>query len=156
MFISGCISCDTLQHRVTPPGGIVHENQYWCVFLRSRPLLAPGQGFIVLKRHCESLTDLSYEELSTLGQTMRDTHRATSNVLKPAKVHIALYAEAVAHIHFHVFPRPPQLPAGNIPVTLLGVWFQVLHQLGLKRAYEDAVIADLASQLRAEFQRSNA
>jgi len=36
-----------------PPGGIVYDYAHWVIFLRSRPLPTPGQGFIVLKRHCE-------------------------------------------------------------------------------------------------------
>jgi diadenosine tetraphosphate (Ap4A) HIT family hydrolase len=52
-----CVSCATLAGQNQPPGGIVYEDAYWVFFLRSRPLLVPGQGFILLKRHCERLHD---------------------------------------------------------------------------------------------------
>jgi len=48
-----CVSCQTLAGEIMPHGGIVYDHAHWVVFLRSRPLLTPGQGFIVLRRHCE-------------------------------------------------------------------------------------------------------
>jgi diadenosine tetraphosphate (Ap4A) HIT family hydrolase len=64
---SSCVSCRTLAGEVVPFGGIVYDDAHWVVFLRSRPLLTPGQGFIVLKRHCEDVGALTAEEAATLG-----------------------------------------------------------------------------------------
>jgi diadenosine tetraphosphate (Ap4A) HIT family hydrolase len=105
----------------------------------------------VLKRHCETLAELTPAELATLGPTLSLTTRALTTVLRPGKVHFGLYAEQVSHIHFHVLPRLPSLPAGNIPVTLLGIWYDLLHQLGLKRAFSDAAVAAVAANLQKEF-----
>jgi diadenosine tetraphosphate (Ap4A) HIT family hydrolase len=60
--------CRTLAGEVLPPGGIVYDTTHWVVFLRSRPLLTPGQGFIVLKRHCEDIGTLTAGEAATLGK----------------------------------------------------------------------------------------
>lgn len=123
------------------------------MFLRSKPLLVPAEGFIVLKRHAEMLNELTAAELTSLGPTIQLTFEAVSNVLKPAKVHFGLYAEAVKHIHFHVFPRMSYLPAGNIPVTILGVWYDLLYKVGLRKAYQDDEVTEVAVRMRQEFQR---
>ena len=92
-----CVSCATLSGVNVPPGGIIYDDSQWVVFLRARPLLVPGQGFIVLKRHCEHLSELTPAELAALGPMLQHTQRAYDRVLQPAKVHFGLYAEGVKH-----------------------------------------------------------
>lgn len=153
MFIDGCVSCNTVTGKTSPPGGIVYEEAYWRVFPRSNPMLVPSQGFIVLKRHCEHLSQLSPAELSSLGPFMQRTNQAFDEVLRPVKVHFGLYAEGVKHLHLHVFPRLPTLPTGHIPVTLLGVWYELLARFHLKRPHRNEVVAEVARQLHLAFQR---
>jgi diadenosine tetraphosphate (Ap4A) HIT family hydrolase len=143
-----CMSCDTVAGRRQPPGGIVYQDDNWAFFLRSRPLLLPGQGFIVLKRHCERLNELTPMELQTLGPMMQRVEIALDRVLQPAKVHFGLYAESVRHIHLHVLPRMPTMPAGNIPITILHAWYDLLAHLRLKRPYPDSAVAGAAHRLR--------
>lgn len=150
---SSCVSCRTLAGGVVPPGGIVYDDVHWAVFLRSRPLLTPGQGFIVLKRHCEDLAELTVEEAAALGGVMRRTAKAYAQVLAPERVHFGLYAEDVRHVHLHVLPRTRALPAGNIPTALLGTWYALLQRLRLPQAYGDDQVAQVASMLRAAFAR---
>ena len=100
----------------------MYQDDNWAFFLRSRPLLIPRQGFIVLKRHRERLSELTAAELQTLGPMMQRVEIALNRVLQPAKVHFGLYAEALQHIHLHVLPRMPTMPAGNIPITILNAW----------------------------------
>ena len=153
MGTSGCVSCRTLAGEVVPPGGIVYDTTHWVVFLRSRPMLAPGQGFIVLKRHCEDLAGLTAEEAATLGEVMRRTAKAYTQVLAPERVHFGLYAEDVRHVHLHVLPRTRALPAGNIPTTLLGAWYALLQRLRLRQAYGDAEVVQVAGMLGAALAR---
>jgi diadenosine tetraphosphate (Ap4A) HIT family hydrolase len=144
-----CLSCQTLAGVQQPPGGIIYRDAYWSFFLRPRPLLVPGQGIIVLNRHCERLSELTAEEAQALGPLMQRVEAALDQVLKPARVHFGLYAEAVRHIHLHVLPRMPAMPAGNIPITLLSAWYDLLTRLRLKRAYPDGAVVDLARRLQA-------
>jgi diadenosine tetraphosphate (Ap4A) HIT family hydrolase len=123
------------------------------VFLRSRPLLTPGQGFIVLKRHCEDVGALTAPEAATLGEVMRRMAVAYTQVLTPERVHFGLYAEEVRHVHLHVLPRTRALPAGNIPTTLLGAVYAALQQIRLRRAYSDGEVAQVAGALRAAVAR---
>jgi diadenosine tetraphosphate (Ap4A) HIT family hydrolase len=146
-----CASCATLSGVNVPPGGILYDDSHWVVFLRAQPLLVPGQGFIVLKRHCEHLSELIPAELAALGPMLQHTQSAYDRVLRPAKVHFGLYAEGVKHLHLHVIPRMPTMPAGNIPMTFLHVWAELLASVRLKRPFPDAVVANVAGQLRQAF-----
>ena len=147
-----CIPCATLGGTRPPPGGIVEQDVFWAFFLRPYPLLAPGQGFIVLKRHCERLSELRPDEAQTLGPMMQRVELALDRVLKPAKVHFGLYGEGVHHLHLHVFPRMPSMPAGNIPVTFFTVWYELLSRIHLKQAFSDEVVAGVAQRLHTVMQ----
>ena len=148
-----CVSCRTLSGEVQPPGGIVYDYAHWVVFLRSRPLLTPGQGLIVLKRHCEDVATLTVEEAATLGEVMRRAAVTYMHALAPERVHFGLYAEETRHVHLHVLPRTRALPAGNIPTTLLGAWYAVLQRLQLRHSYSDDEVAQVANMLRAGFSQ---
>ena len=148
MSVINCVSCRTLRGELRPPGGILYENHYWSIFLRTAPPLVAGQGFIVLNRHCEDMGELSAAEQETLGITMAKTARAMSVVLKPEKVHFGLYGEGVKHIHLHVTPRLSTLPASNIRLTLLAVWRDYLTQIRLRKPISDAEVSLVAAQLK--------
>jgi diadenosine tetraphosphate (Ap4A) HIT family hydrolase len=137
---------------VHPPGGIIYGNSHWIVFLGAGALSVP-QGYIVLKRHCEEMNDLTLEESSTLGIVMKHTTQVFTSVLRPARVHLGLYAEVVRHIHWHVIPRLSNMPAGNIPLTLLIAWNRSLQRLGLKQVHSDNQVAKLAARMKLEFQQ---
>lgn len=151
-----CLSCRTLAGEIAPPGGILYSAPHWAVFLRARPPLVPGQGFIVLRRHCEDVAQLTDDEAASLGAVMRATARAYAQALAPERVHFGLYGEGVRHIHLHVLPRTRALPAGNIPLTVLGQWYELLHRLRLRRPYGGAAVERAAAALRAAFPQQPA
>ena len=136
-----------------PPGGILYKNSFWSFFLRAQPVLVPCQGLIVLNRHDEELDRLNLEELSTLGPFMGDVTQVISGVLHPARIHIGLYAETIRHIHFHVFPRMPDMPAGNVPVTFLLIWHRLLIQMRLKRPISAERVNEVGERLKVGFDR---
>lgn len=134
-----------------PPGGVIYQNDHWAVYLRSRPLLVAGQGFITLRRHCEDLRELTPEEAMSLGPMLQQTMRAFHVVMAPERIHLGLYGEETAHLHWHLTPRTRKLPAGNIPLTVLHILRVGLVRLRLYRPANDEVVANLAAQLRHEF-----
>lgn len=127
------------------------EHPQWIVVLRKNPVRFPCLPLIILKRHVEGMANLDLEESSSLGQIMQSTAQALSQVLQPANVHFGIYAEAVKHIHVHVFPRMPNMPPGNIPNVWLGQWVSLLHALGLKKAYSDEIVAQYAKDLHQAY-----
>lgn len=150
-----CICCKTLRGEIQPPGGLLIENACWVFFLRSRPLLMAGQGFIVLKRHIENVADLTFEEQQMLGVIMAKTARALDVVLRPEKTHFGLYGEDVKHIHLHVTPRISTLPAGNIPLVALSVWRGLLVDWKLRRSIADVEVEAVAARLKAVLPPNN-
>ena len=142
-----CISCATVSGSFLPPGGVVFEASQWIVVLRANPVRFPCLPLIVLKRHCEQIADLSCEESSSLGPLMTLTAQVLADVLQPARVHFGIYAESVKHIHVHVFPRMPDMPAGNIPNLWIEGWMNVLHSLGLKKAFPEEAVTPYAEKL---------
>jgi diadenosine tetraphosphate (Ap4A) HIT family hydrolase len=149
--VDTCISCATVSGAFLPPGGIVFEAPKWIVALRANPVRFPCLPLILLKRHCEDMAELDREERSSLGSIMQLTSQVLNRVLQPAKVHFGIYAEDVKHIHVHVFPRMPNMPAGNIPNLWLGGWLDLLHALKLKKSYSNDVVARYAGQLRTAY-----
>ena len=146
-----CISCATISGSFSPPGGVVFENPKWMVVLRANPISLPCLPLIILKRHCEEIAGLDREESTSLGQLIQLTARVLDHVLQPARVHFGIYAEEVKHIHVHVFPRMPNMPAGNIPNLWIEQWMSLLHALGLKKHFSGEVVAQYAEQLRAAY-----
>ena len=74
---AACISCQTVAGEYQPPGGILYDNGCWILFLSARPPLIAGQGFIVLKRHCENVADLTRAEQESLGVMIPSNSRLT-------------------------------------------------------------------------------
>jgi diadenosine tetraphosphate (Ap4A) HIT family hydrolase len=99
------------------------------------------------------MNELKAEEANALGVVMRSTTEVFRSVLKPARVHLGLYAGVVRHIHWHVVPRLSSLPAGNIPLTFLIACNRFLQHVGLKKVCSDDQVASLALQMRLEFER---
>jgi diadenosine tetraphosphate (Ap4A) HIT family hydrolase len=118
------------------------------VVLRPRPLLAPGEGFILLRRHCEDLSGLTEAELAALGPLMQATARAMTTVLRPAKVHFSLVGESPWHVHLHVLPRVEGLPADTMRIALLAIRRLAMTALRLRRPVADGEVAAIAEKLR--------
>jgi diadenosine tetraphosphate (Ap4A) HIT family hydrolase len=109
------VACRANRGELLAPGGVLYEDGLWRLEHTFEPF--PMIGWLVLKpqRHVEAVADLTPEEASALGPLLQRITRAMSDVLAPAKVYVALYAEAVSHIHFHLIPR-----AGDLPEALRG------------------------------------
>ena len=146
-----CISCATVSGIFVSPGGVIYENSKWIVALRANPVRFPCLPLIILKRHCEAVAELDDEESSSLGQIIQLTARAVDEVLRPAKIHFGIYAEEVKHVHVHVFPRMPNMPAGNIPNLWIEQWMNLMHALGLKKSYSNQVVAEYARNLQRAY-----
>ena len=72
----------------------------------------PGWLVLVPLRHVTSLADLTAAEAGSLGGWQVRASRALVSVTGCQKTYLAQFAEAegFAHVHFHIVPRPPDLP----------------------------------------------
>lgn len=151
--MTSCISCETVSGAFQPPGGIIYENEYWIIALRKEPLRSPCYAFIILKRHCEHVHQLTADEAVSMGETMRLVAQVMDTVLQPAKIHFGLYAEEVKHLHIHAFPRMPEMIPGNKPNRQILRFYGLLNRWGLKQPFSDAEVATVAQQLRTGFEQ---
>ncbi len=106
-----CATCRANRGEMTTPGGPLFDDGLWRLEHTFEPI--PMVGWLVLKplRHVEQLADLSAAEAAALGPLLQRIASAMRVILAPSKVYCALYAEAVAHLHFHLIPRAPDLAA---------------------------------------------
>ena len=107
-----CLTCksNSGEQRISP-GPTIFEGEYWMVE-HAYPVKRLGWLVIVLKRHAEALHNLSAEEFTELGKLQSQVIRFLFEVLHCQKEYISCYGEAegFAHIHFHVFAKPADLP----------------------------------------------
>ena len=71
-----------------PPGGVIYEDAYWQVDHGLEPIALAGWLIIKPKRHCEHIAELAPEETASFGLLLRNTARALTEVLYPAKVRV--------------------------------------------------------------------
>jgi diadenosine tetraphosphate (Ap4A) HIT family hydrolase len=107
-----CLTCNSNsgENRISP-GPTIFEGGYWMVE-HAYPVKRLGWLVIVLKRHAEALHDLTPEEYAELGKLQSQSTRFLFEELHCQKEYISCYGEAdgFAHIHFHVFAKPADLP----------------------------------------------
>jgi diadenosine tetraphosphate (Ap4A) HIT family hydrolase len=141
MLVDGCLACDVLAGKVTPPGGVIYDDQYWRVDHSTSPVVLPG--FLILKprRHVEHIALLTAEEMGAFGPLLRNTCRALAHVLHPAKIYVTSFGESVSHVHFYVLPRTLEMPANGI---------EVLDRLFSEKPWagSDEAAAAIAEQVR--------
>jgi diadenosine tetraphosphate (Ap4A) HIT family hydrolase len=150
MLIPGCVSCDILAGKRTPPGGTIYENECWRVDSVLSPVVWRGFLIIKLKRRCEHLAELTHEEAAMLGPVIRMTCAAVSEALKPAKVYVCSFGDGVKHIHFWVLPRPQKMRPGMHSVMRnLDVRMALTRFFGVKKwIVSDEEAASIAERLR--------
>ena len=151
MLVDGCLACDVLSGKVTPPGGVIYEGQYWRVDHSTSPVVLPGFLIIKPRRHVEHIALLTAEEMADFGPLLRNTCRALAHVLHPAKIYATSFGESVSHIHFYVLPRMPDMPASGI---------EVLNRLFSEKPWagsdeEAAAVADQVRPILAEMMRQD-
>lgn len=155
MLVPGCMSCDILAGKRTPPGGVIYQNEYWHVDSVVGPVYWRGFLIIKLKRHCEQLAVLTPAEADALGPVIRITCAALTAVLQPAKVYVCSFGDGVKHIHLWVLPRPPEMRPGMHWVMLnLDLRTLLTRRFGVKRwLCDDDEVVELADRLREQFHQ---
>jgi diadenosine tetraphosphate (Ap4A) HIT family hydrolase len=70
----------------------------------------PGWTIAYLRRHARGLSDMTAEELRTLGPTLAATARAIEAATDAERVYSMLFGENVPHVHFVLAPRGKNIP----------------------------------------------
>ncbi|GGN09331.1 diadenosine tetraphosphate (Ap4A) HIT family hydrolase [Actinoplanes campanulatus] len=95
-----------------PPRERVAADRFWRVAHDFNSSL-PGWLVLVPRRHVTSIAELTDDEASTLGLWQVRLSRALRAVTGCVKTYVVQFAEkeGFAHVHFHIVPRMPDLPA---------------------------------------------
>lgn len=98
-----CAGCDISNKIITPPGGIIYEDDSFIV--GSDPDI-PLEGFLVVtaKRHINSITDLKKEEQYKLMDIVNKSISVLKKLNVTKKV-IVLQEERSKHFHMWIFPN---------------------------------------------------
>jgi len=148
MSSESCSVCAEVAGRITAPGGVVYRNEWWEVAHHTGLQTDPGELIVKLRRHAESLAELTPAEAAALGPVLRSAVAAVERVVRPERVYVASYGERVRHVHFFLLPRTTSLPAGHVTSDLYRRGRTLLRRLGLRRNPSAAARADAAARLR--------
>jgi diadenosine tetraphosphate (Ap4A) HIT family hydrolase len=145
-----CLTCksNSGEQRISP-GPTIYEGKYWMVE-HAYPVKQVGWIVIVLKRHAEALHDLAAEEFAELGRLQVLVSRFLFEELHSQKEYISCYGEAegFAHIHFHLFAKPADLPE-----ELKGGKSFNLLKVSREEAAPPAAIIAFCEQLQNKFSQ---
>jgi diadenosine tetraphosphate (Ap4A) HIT family hydrolase len=145
-----CSICEQVAGRVTAPGGPIHDDGLWLVSHHTGPHTDPGELIVKLRRHCESLSELTGEEAAALGPVLRDAVGAIERVVGPERTYVASYGERVRHVHFFLLPRTRSLPPGHVTSDLYRKVRMWLRRAGLARNPRAEERAGAAARMRED------
>lgn len=150
MTSTACAICDEVAGRVTAPGGAIYEDGLWLVSHHLGPYTDPGELIVKVRRHVESIADLSGDEAAALGPILRAAVAAVDRTVRPERVYVASFGERVRHIHFYVLPRTASLPAGHVLSDVFKRGRTLLRGWGLVRNPSPASRAAAAERIRQD------
>ena len=98
-----CLGCEIANKKITPPGGIVYEDES---FVLAGDPEVPLNGFLIVntKRHIKSLIEMTQKE----RYLFIDLTNKAINVLKEldlAKEVVLVQEERSSHFHLWIFPQ---------------------------------------------------
>ena len=145
-----CSICEQVAGRVTAPGGPIYDDGLWLVSHHAGPHTDPGELIIKVRRHCETLADLTPAEAAALGPLLRAGVAAVERLTRPERTYVASYNESVRHVHFFLLPRTRSLPAGHVTSDLYRKARMWLRRAGVARNPTQADRAAAAARLRED------
>lgn len=147
-----CFTCKSnLGIRRISPGPTIYRGKHWLIE-HAYPCQIKGWLVIIAKEHVEALHELTAEAFSELAEFIEKTTKILRESLGDEgckKEYVVCFAEAkhFYHIHFHIIPRPV-----NLPDTERGP--KIFAQLKIKK--EDAVprkeVEEFCKYLQSKFE----
>ena len=145
-----CPLCAIVAGRSSTPGGTIHDDGRWLVVHHPGPQSDPGELFVILRRHAESIGTLTAPEAASLGTLLRAGVAGIERAAAPERVYTASYNERVRHVHFYLLPRTSALPAGHVASDLFRRGRGLLRSWGLAPNPSAAARAETAERIRTE------
>ncbi len=145
-----CARCATVAGQTSSPGGIIHDDGLWVVVHHPGPTADPGELLVIVRRHCESVGELSPAEAFALGPLLRAGVTAIERLVKPERVYVASFNERIRHVHFYLLPRTSAVPAGHVTADLFRRGRGILRGLGIATNPTVEARAEAARKIRGE------
>jgi diadenosine tetraphosphate (Ap4A) HIT family hydrolase len=122
--VNECFTCELLSRRdagQSPLWDNIHRTDYWDV-VHSYNTALPGWLVLVIRRHIESLDQMTDDEALELGLLIGKTSAALKAITGCLKTYVIQFAEAKEHphVHFHIVPRMVDQPANRKSVFIFG------------------------------------
>ncbi|MEP6469356.1 MAG: HIT family protein [Chloroflexota bacterium] len=108
--MADCLGCDVNAGRISTPGGTIYQDEHW-IADHGIDLLVRGYVVLKPKRHVHEMADLLPEEARTFGPAAQTLLLAMRLALGTERIYVCSFAETVRHLHFHLLPRYPEMPA---------------------------------------------
>jgi len=145
-----CPICDEVGGHRSAPGGPIYDDGLWLVTHHLGPYSDPGELIVKLRRHCESVADLTDAEAAALGPLLRAGVAAVERVVGPERVYVACFGERVRHLHFFLLPRTRALPAGHVLSDVYRQGRMLLRRAGVARNPTAEARALAAARIRED------
>jgi diadenosine tetraphosphate (Ap4A) HIT family hydrolase len=145
-----CPICDEVAGRIVAPGGPIYDDGLWLVSHHTGAWTDPGEVLVKLRRHVESLAQVTPEEAATLGPILRAGVEAVERSVAPERTYVMSFNERLRHLHFYILPRTRSLPRGHVMSDLYKRGRAVLRQTGITPNPSAADRAAMAERLRAD------
>lgn len=104
-----CFTCEVNAGRAATPGGTIYADDLW-IADHGTPALVRGYVVLKPKRHVRDLADLTADEASAMGRAAKRVTAAMRSALRPERIYVCAFVEAVPHLHFHLLPRYADMP----------------------------------------------
>ena len=131
---------------------MIFEDGLWVVSHHTNPYSDPGELIVRTRRHCESLSELSAPEATSLGPILRAAVRALEQVTGAERVYAMSFNERVRHVHFLLLPRSADMPRGHVVSDLYRRGRNLLRRAGLIRNPTRQHRADAAERVRTRWR----
>ncbi|MCY4464040.1 MAG: HIT family protein [Chloroflexi bacterium] len=146
-----CMSCVLLRKRdegEAPPWDSIYRSSYWDVAHAYNTSLL-GWLVLIVRRHMQSLNELTIAEAADLGALLREVSQALKRHTGCQKTYIMQFAESAdhPHVHFHIVPRMPDQAPDDIA-------YRVMRRLGVPLAErcDETEMNALALAIRGELE----
>jgi diadenosine tetraphosphate (Ap4A) HIT family hydrolase len=147
-----CSACAEIEGVVAAPGGVIHDDGLWFVSHHTGIYTDPGELIVKLRRHCESLSELTDAEAGALGPILHSAVRALEEVVKAERIYAVSFNERVRHVHFLLLPRTSDMPQGHVISDLYRRFRNALRRFGLVRNPTAAERSAAAGRIRERWR----
>jgi diadenosine tetraphosphate (Ap4A) HIT family hydrolase len=147
-----CKACAEIQGEISAPGGVIYDDGFWYVSHHTGPQTDPGELIVKIRRHCESLSELTPQEAAALGPVLRSAVQALERVVVAERIYAVSFNERLRHLHFLLLPRTADMPQGHVISDLYRRARNLLRKLGILRNPTADQRAEAAGRIRGEWR----